>query len=143
MRTDIRSLTDRFSKFAENHPQIQQFECISTREPTMEDLNYPLMWLNFDSLNFSQGNVRVTIEVIIADRITENEHSFVDAVNNCARIFNDFYTKFNENEEVEGFIFDVDADANVIQLEYDNSVCGVKGSITAQIREFRDERIIP
>jgi len=140
---DLKGLNEELKRFAKNHPQINMFKSTPDEEATGKDLEYPLMWVNLGNADPSQGAVTVSLDVLFVDRTTDGADNYIDVMNDMLRLFNDYYTMYNENEEDYEFIIEVDATAVPIKMQYDNSVCGYKTSTRAILRNYRNEEQIP
>lgn len=144
MRITLNDCNNIFKNYANNHKQINEFKDIPEENIIASNLKYPLMWIAYvDSVPFSLGHIVVPTTVYFVDRLSEDKTNFIPLMSRMLVLANDFYTKFNENEEIEELMFDISANAEPVAMEFDDNVCGYRIKVNLRIRNDRNEDQIP
>jgi len=145
MKKSLNQILRTFETFATSHSQIETFRTKPITENTANDLTYPLMWIDTQSMNasFQSGQVVISANVYFLDRVERDYSNLVSVMSSNLLKCDDFLTYYNDNECEFGFSFTYTGSATAVGYQFDDICAGYMVTVSIQVPMSRNESVIP
>jgi len=142
MNVTFNQIITEFNNFATKHKGISSFESKLLTEFTANNYTFPLMWVQTDSIKFKDDQVlfdfKVTFVSLLRNKDNENK-----ILSDTLKLCSDFFSYYNDDEELYGFLMSDEAPAKQVLYKFDDSVIGNEILVTIEVKNERDSNQVP
>ena len=141
MEKSLAQIIKAFQAFQTSYIGIAQFATQLPQKNTANNWKYPLMFVALGSSTIEPGQLRTNMDVYFLDK--GDDEDYLKQLSKCQKLFEDFMTYFNKNEETFGFYFEDSAVAEPVAMAFDDKVIGWKLPIVVQTKSSENETLVP
>jgi hypothetical protein len=141
MEKSLAQIISAFSTYCANYKGIEQFKSQIPQKNTANNWKYPLMFVTVGTSVIEPGQLRTSIDCYFLDRGDDDD--YIKHLSKCQKLYEDFMTYFNKNEQSFGFYFEDTVTAEPVVMAWDDKVLGWKLPIVVQTKSSENERLLP